>query len=169
MFYIVPSLKHIFVWQYSNTMIQIIKTTVLASSIFLMSFTPAPQGDIHTQYASKNGVTAFSFSKDMIDAIDFDMDINDRMNSVKGDLTSIKFLTFNDYSQSNWEGLLKDLKKSGYGKIDWEGNKDSNNDILPYVDRNGKRFNEIHFITFSNEKPKTMISFYGDITVKDHK
>lgn len=144
----------------------IIKTTVLASSIFLMSFIPAPQGDIHTQYASKDGVTAFSFSKDMIDALDFDMNVNDKMKYVKGDLTSIKFLVFSDNSQNDSGELLKDLKKSGYEKIKWEG--DDNDDVLLYVDRNGKRFNEIHFITLSNEKPKVMISFYGDITVKEH-
>ena len=62
-------------------MIQIIKTTVLASSILLMSFTPIPQGDIHTSYSSKSGTTAFSFSKEMIDALDFDMDVNDTKQS----------------------------------------------------------------------------------------
>ena len=147
-------------------MIQIIKTTVLASSIFLMSFIPAPQGDIHTQYASKDGVTAFSFSKDMIDALDFDMNVNDKMKYVKGDLTSIKFLAFSDDGQNDSGELLKDLKKSGYEKIKWEG--DDNDEILLYADRNGNRFSEIHFITLSNEKPKVMISFYGDITVKEH-
>ena len=147
-------------------MIQIIKTTVLESSIFLMSFIPAPQGDIHTQYASKDGVTAFSFSKDMIDALDFDMNVNDKMKYVKGDLTSIKFLAFSDDGQNDSGELLKDLKKSGYEKIKWEG--DDNDEILLYADRNGNRFSEIHFITLSNEKPKVMISFYGDITVKEH-
>ena len=102
----------------------------------------------------------------MIDALDFDMNVNDKMKYVKGDLTSIKFLAFSDDGQNDSGELLKDLKKSGYEKIKWEW--DDNDDVLLYVDRNGKRFNEIHFVTLSNEKPKVMISFYGDITVKEH-
>ncbi len=149
-------------------MIQLFKTTVLASSLILLSFTPSPQGDIHTQYASKEGVTAFSFSKDMIDALDFDMDVNDKMKCIKGDLSSIKFLAFNDDNETNSLELLKDLKKSGYENIEWDG-VDGDIDVLLYVDRNGKRFSEIHFVTLSNGKPKAMISFYGDITVKDDK
>ncbi len=73
-------------------MIQIIKTTVLASSIFLMSFIPAPQGYIHTQYASKAGIAEFLFSKDIINTLDFEINVNYKMKYVKGDLTSIKFL-----------------------------------------------------------------------------
>jgi len=135
-------------------MIQLFKTTVLASSLILLSFTPSPQGDIDTQYASKEGVTAFSFSKDMIDALDFDMDVNDKMKCIKGDLSSIKFLAFNDDNETNSLKLLQDLNKSGYENIEWDG-VDSDIDVLLYVDRNGK--------------PKAMISFYGDITVKDDK
>jgi len=149
-------------------MIQLFKTTVLASSLILLSFTPSPQGDIDTQYASKEGVTAFSFSKDMIDALDFDMDVNDKMKCIKGDLSSIKFLAFNDDNETNSLKLLQDLNKSGYENIEWDG-VDSDIDVLLYVDRNVKRFSEIHFVTLSNGKPKAMISFYGDITVKDDK
>ena len=149
-------------------MIQLFKTTVLASSLILLSFTPSPQGDIDTQYASKEGVTAFSFSKDMIDALDFDMDVNDKMKCIKGDLSSIKFLAFNDDNETNSLKVLQDLNKSGYENIEWDG-VDSDIDVLLYVDRNGKRFSEIHFVTLSNGKPKAMISFYGDITVKDDK
>lgn len=134
-----------------------------------MSFSPIPQGDIHTQYASKQGVMAFSFSKDMIEALDFDIDVNDKMKYVKGDLSSIKFLAFGDKSESNSIQLVKDLKKSGYEKIKWEGDDEGDSNVILYVDRNGKRFSEIHFITLLNEKPKAMISFYGDITVKDEK
>lgn len=148
-------------------MYQIIKTTLLASTLLVMSFAPSTQGDIYAKYANKQGIVAFSFSKDMVDALDFDFDINDEIKYVKGDLSSIKFLSFSDESASLANALIADIEKEGYEKVDWKG--DSEDELLLYVQRNGKRFSEIHFVKLNDETPRAMISFYGDITVKDHK
>lgn len=142
--------------------------TVVSSSLFLMSVVLPPKADIHAEYASRTGVTAFSFNKELIDALDFDFDVNDTRKYVSGDLHAIKFLSFgSDYEESTKE-LLKDLKQRGYDKIEWT-NDEKGEELLLFVERNGKKFSEIHFVNLKGENPRTLISFYGDITVKDHK
>ncbi|NQU51388.1 MAG: DUF4252 domain-containing protein, partial [Bacteroidetes bacterium] len=81
---------------------------------------------MYDAFSGKDGVSNFSFSKSMIDAIDIDLgDDNDEKN-VTGDLNGIRFMSYNPQkgaiSGNNFtEKAIGYLPKMAYKKYEGEG------------------------------------------------
>jgi hypothetical protein len=121
-------------------------------------------------FSGKDGISNFSFSKNMVDAIDIDLGDENEKN-VTGDLHQIRFMSYNpkkgNLSGSDFIKKAEALLPSQYKKYVDEDNEDDNAEI--YLLGGKKKFKECHvFITNENDdQMRFVVSFYGDFTVND--
>ena len=127
---------------------------------------------IYDVFSGKDGVSNFSFSKNMIDAIDINLGDGDEKN-VSGDLNQIRFMSYNpekgSLSGSDFTQKAINLLPSQYKKYVDEDDQDS--DAIIYLLGGKKKFTECH-VFLTNEKENQMrfiVSFYGDFNVNDLK
>jgi hypothetical protein len=148
--------------------------TILSVFIVLISQMAGAQSKSDKMYdvfANKDGISSFTFSKNMIDAINIDLGENGQEKQVTGDLHQIRFMSYNpekgDLSGTNFMGkAIGYLPKSAYKKYE-DDEDDSNTEI--WLMGGKKKFQECH-VFVRNEQDDQMqfvVSFYGDFTVND--
>ena len=126
---------------------------------------------MYDAFANKDGISSFTFSKNMIDAINLDLGEKGEEKKVTGNLYQIRFMSYNPEkgSLSGYEFLEKAkgyLPKNSYKKYG-ENEGDSNAEI--WLLGHGKKFSECHvFVKNDSEKEmQFVVSFFGDFTVSD--
>ncbi len=149
-------------------------TTILSAVILLISQMTSGQSKsdkMYDAFVNKDGISSFTFSKNMIDAINIDLGENGEEKTVTGDLHQIRFMSYNPEKGSLTgpqflEKAVGYLPKTAYHKYeDDEG--DSNTEI--WLMGGKKKFQECH-VFVRNEEDSQMqfvVSFYGDFTVND--
>jgi len=121
-------------------------------------------------FASKDGVTNFSFSKNMVDAINIDVGDNGDNQRVTGDLHQVRFMSYNpkkgSLSGSEFTKKAIALLPPQYKEY-IDGNNDS--DVEIWLLGKKKKFKECHIFTKSSDddQMRFVVSFYGDFTVND--
>ena len=149
-------------------------TTILSTVILLISQLVGAQSKSDKMYdvfSNKDGISSFTFSKNMIDAINIDLGENGEEKKVTGDLHQIRFMSYSpekgDLTGPQFlEKAIGYLPKSAYNKYEDE-NADSNTEI--WLMGGKKKFQECH-VFVRNEEDSQMqfvVSFYGDFTVND--
>ena len=149
-------------------------TTILSSVILLISQLVGAQSKsdkLYDAFANKDGISSFTFSKNMIDAINIDLGENGDEKTVTGDLHQIRFMSYSpekgDLSGTEFiEKAIGYLPKSAYNKYE-DDTDDSNTEI--WLMGGKKKFQECH-VFVRNEADNQMqfvVSFYGDFTVND--
>jgi hypothetical protein len=125
---------------------------------------------MYDAFANKDGITSFSFSKDMVDAIDIDLGEDDDEKRVTGDLHQVRFMSYNPKkgSLSGSEFTKKTigyLPKSAYKK--YEGEEDDDTEI--WLAGGKKKFSECHVFLKNQEENqiRIVVSFYGNFRVND--
>ena len=149
-------------------------TTILSTVILLVSQLVSAQSKSDKMYDvfdNKDGISNFSFSKNMIDAINIDLGENGDEKKVTGDLHQIRFMSYNpekgDLSGSDFiEKVIGYLPKSAYKKYE-DDEEDSNTEI--WLMGSKKKFQECHVFVKneSEDQMQFVVSFYGDFTVND--
>ncbi len=121
--------------------------------------------------SGKDGVTNFSFSKNMIDAIDIDLGEDGNEQKVTGDLQQVRFMSYNPKKGSLsgtefTEKAISYLPKTAYKKYEGE---DPDDDAEIWLQGGKRKFQECHvFIKNQQEgQLRIVVSFYGDFTVND--
>ena len=123
-------------------------------------------------FSGNDGVSNFSFSKSMIDAIDLDLGDDDDEKNVTGDLNRIRFMSYNpekgNLSGSDFINKAIGLLPSQYKKFEDE-NGDDDEDVEIWLLGKKKKFTECHiFVKNDNDdQMRFIVSFYGDFTVND--
>jgi hypothetical protein len=150
--------------------------TILISVILLISQMVVAQSKsdkMYDMFANKDGISSFTFSKNMIDAINIDLGEEGDEKSVTGDLHQIRFMSYNpekgSISGTDFiERAIGYLPKASYFK--YEGDEDDS-DTEIWLMGGKKKFQECHvFLKNEDEKQmKFVVSFYGDFTVNDLK
>ena len=126
---------------------------------------------MYDAFSGKDGVSNFSFSKSMIDAIDIDLGDDDDEKNVTGDLHQIRFMSYNpekgSLSGSDFTKKAVGMLPSSYKKYVDDNDEDSDAEI--WLLGGKKKFQECHvFITNENENQmRFIVSFFGDFTVND--
>lgn len=148
--------------------------TLLLAILFFASQTIGAQSKSYKMYdafANKDGITHFSFSKNMIDAIDLDLGENGDEKQVTGDLHEIRFMSYNPEKGTLsgpefTEKAINYLPKSAYKK--YEGD-DDDNDAEIWLLGGKKKFSECHLFVKNHDGNgnRMVVSFYGDFTVND--
>ncbi len=112
-------------------------------------------------------VTYLSFSKNLMDFIDFEIESDDdAQHQVTGDLNEVKLVIFKpDFTPEKpfKEIILRYLRKGNYDKVEDE---DGDDDTEVWVNRRGRKIYECHVI-FQGEQNGVLLSFFGDFNIKD--
>jgi len=152
-----------------NTIAKIFYTIGFLLATLLLS-AQSKSDKIYDTFAGRPGITNFSFSKSMIDAIDIDLGDDGDERNVTGDLSEIRFLSYNPEKgqlsgQEFMENAIKMLPRS-YKKYE-EDDDDSDTEI--WLLGRSKKYKECHlFVKNENGKGnRFIVSFYGDFKVDD--
>ncbi len=149
-----------------------ITTIIFALAFLLASLLAGAQSKSDKMYdlfSGRDGVTNFTFSKNMIDAIDIDLDGNHEERNVTGDLHQIRFLSYNPgkgkLSASEFTKKAVAMLPAQYKK--YQENEDDDAEI--WLLGKKKKFTECHVFTKgeNNKNFRIIVSFYGDFTVND--
>ncbi|QGY44346.1 DUF4252 domain-containing protein [Maribellus comscasis] len=125
---------------------------------------------MYDAFANKDGVTNFSFTKNMTDAFNIDLGDDDDEKKVTGDLNEVRFMSYNPkkggMSGPEFTKRAVGMLPSQYKKYEDEDN-DSDAEIWLLGGR--KKFKECHVFlnNESDDQMRFVVSFYGDFTVQD--
>ena len=149
-------------------------TTILTSILILTSQLISAQSKsdkMYSAFSSDDAITSFTFSKNMIDAIDIDLGDDGDDKQVTGDLHQIRFMSYNpekgDLSGTEFLEKAKGyLPKMSYHKFEDE---DEDSDAEIWLMGGKKKFQECHVFVHnrSESQMQFVVSFYGDFTVND--
>ena len=149
-------------------------TTILTAVLLFLSQISGAQSKsdrMYNSFSNNDAITSFTFSKNMIDAIDIDLGENGDEKNVTGDLHQIRFMSYNpekgDLSGSEFLEQAKGyLPKMSYKKFE-DDNEDSNAEI--WLMGGKKNFQECHVFVRNEDENQLqfVVSFYGDFTVND--
>ena len=146
-------------------------TFVFAFAGIIFTNAQSKSDKMYNVFSGKDGVSNFSFSKNMIDAIDLDVSDDGGEKSVTGDLHQVRFMSYNpkkgDLSGSEFIKKATGLLPSEYKK--YEEADDEDDDAEIWLLGGKKKFSECHVFINNDEDTsmKFVISFYGDFTVND--
>lgn len=122
-----------------------------------------------------NPSVSFSFSKNILDFFDADLDWKDTKKHLEGDFSKAGFFAFDETTAK--KSLSSLLKNKGYFHIRID-DKDKNNDNVElfvnqdnvelFVNQKGNEVEEAHFIIESDEK-LIVFSLYGKMRLKEQK
>lgn len=146
------------------------KKLLLVFSIVITSISLSASGgenshQIHQAYASKTGVVAMSFSKEMFDVFDFDLDTDEILKHVSGDFKNIKVLIHSPQEEglSYAKDIRKKLESLNYKQVHWE---DQEENIWVFVNKKSKNFEEVHILS-RGESSDVLISITGNFVITD--
>lgn len=146
----------------------IVAVLVLA---FQFSNAQSKSDKMYDVFNGKEGISNFSFSKNMVDAINLDLGENGEEKKVTGDLFQIRFMSYNpkkgDLSGPEFVKRAVSLLPSPYKKYDGEDQEDDDAEI--YLLGEKKKFSECHVFVNNKEENQMrfVVSFYGDFTLND--
>lgn len=148
-------------------------TIFFALGLLLATFLASAQSKSYKMYesmADRDGVTSFTFSKNMQDAFDIDLGDDGDEKQVKGDLHEVRFMSYNP-EKGTWgnEAFIAkavSLLPAKYKKFESD-EPDPGTEI--WLLGGKKKFKECH-VFLHNDNPEGnafVVSFYGDFTVND--
>ena len=149
-------------------------STILLTAVLLISQTVVAQSKsdkMYDAFANKDGISSFTFSKNMIDAIDLDLDDDGDKKQVTGDLHQVRFMSYNPEKGSLTGKQFCDkaigyLPKTNYQKF---VDDEPDNEAEIWLMGGKKKFTECHVFVRNDNKEglQFVVSFYGDFTVSD--
>ncbi|MCX6222805.1 MAG: DUF4252 domain-containing protein [Bacteroidia bacterium] len=137
---------------------------------FLSGFGQTKSQKIYDRYQKEIGVTYFTFSKSMIDAMNLNLD--EEGKKITGDFQEFRILIYNKekgtmkhFSQD----ISKELSSLRYEQVHPKDEK-PNDDAEFWIEGNGKRVSECHIVIGNkgdHNNSSLLISFYGNFKVED--
>lgn len=150
-----------------------ITTFFFALGLLLSSLLTSAQSKsdkIYSTFEDEDGVTSFTFTKDMVDAFNIDLGEDNDEKKVTGDLQKIRFISYNPQkgtlSGKKFLSEAISMLPSQYKKYE-DDDEDSNAEI--WLLGKKKNYSECHvFVSNDNSEGNCFIvSFYGDFKVSD--
>ncbi len=125
---------------------------------------------IYDSFDNQEGVSSFTFTKNMTDAFNIDLGDDNEEKTVSGDLGQVRFLSYNpEKGEMSGDAFIRksvSMLPAQYEK--YEDNSDDS-DAEIWLLGGKKKYSECH-IFIRNDNPNGncfLVSFYGDFTVKD--
>ena len=137
---------------------------------FLSGFGQTKSQKIYDRYSKEEGVTYFSFSKSMIDAMNIDMD--DEGKKITGDFQEFRIMVYDTEKGNikNFSGELSgELNSLHYRQVHPKDQKPTD-DAEFWIEGNGNRISECHIVIGNKKKADNsslLISFFGNFKVED--
>ena len=127
---------------------------------------------VYDTFEDQEDVWALSFSKNMEDVLDADMEWGDQMKYIEGDVTKVSTMIISENANSKKTlRKMKDMIENlGYHQIEIPEDEEELEDSEVFIYARGKkgRYDEIHMLIIDNDDNSgVLISTFGDITVTD--
>lgn len=145
----------------------------ILAAILISNLTGASQSRsyrIYDEFSNHDGFTYMAFSKSMIDALNLNLD--DENKKITGDLNELRILLLNR-EKSNLGGSLPKIisekfNKLNYRKVEPKDVGDSD-DVEFWIEGDSKKVTECHVIVKDSKDKQfsCLVSFYGNFKVED--
>lgn len=127
--------------------------------------------EIYDQYADADDVLSMSLNYDLIDILDLDLDINDKMRHISGDVYQVKFIAFGEESRpgSTLGAIDRKLASSSLVEIKVpEDMDDGDYRMLKFYGVNqGSYYSDICMLMLSDDSETGIfIAVYGKIKIR---
>lgn len=118
--------------------------------------------------AENENAFSMSFSKNMIDFFDMDIDLNGKEKMITGDFHEGRMLVLKENNDSR--SVIQLFKSEHYELVSLESDDGEENpdEAYLFVDRKGKKVSEAHFVAI-NDNSVVVLSVFGDIKVDNKK
>jgi len=136
----------------------------------LTGFAQSRSYQIFDEYSKQDGFTNLSFSKTMIDAVNLNLD--DENKKITGDLNEIRILFLNR-EKSNMGVSLPNILAGKFKKLNYRmvepKDADGAKDVQFWVEGDSKKVKECHVIVTDSKDGQfsCLVSFYGNFKVED--
>ncbi len=128
---------------------------------------------IYNHLEGEDGVMTLSFNKKMLESIDTDIEWNDQIKYLKGDLHKVKLMLIEDGKKAEdmVDYIYTQLGKLGYKhtEIKDDEGEDDDEQLWVFTDKKGRKFTEAHFLIKDEDGSGIFMSVYGDFTLTDEK
>lgn len=127
--------------------------------------------DIYHDYEDAEDVLAMSLNYDLIDILDLDLDLNDQMRHISGDVYQVKFIVFGDESKSksSLAAIDRKLSASAMEEIPIPENVEDDKDyqmLKFYGVKKGSSYSDICMLVLSDDgKSGVFVAVNGNIKV----
>ena len=165
-------LSFIYIFDKQNKRKKMKRHTLLLLAIIISATAFAAKGDadkIYKKLKSETDAFSMSFSKDMIDFFDMDIDFNGKEKWITGDFSEGRMLVVKEtYSGSD---IRKMFQEEGFELIEIDDEAEINSkqgSVNLFVSRNGSKVSEAHFV-IENEDKTVLFSVYGAMKVSKQK
>lgn len=125
---------------------------------------------IYDELEEQSGIFIMSFSKSMLDDIDADIEWNDQVKNLEGEISKIKLMLLGEDAKpsATLSKVKARLSKMGY-KSTKLSDAESDDKVWVYTNRKGNHFTEAHFVIFGDDGGGFFVSVYGDFTLTKEK
>ncbi|NPA37205.1 MAG: DUF4252 domain-containing protein [Chlorobi bacterium] len=151
--------------------LKLIIAAIFVSTVSVLA-QDSPSDKLFSSLDGKDGITILSFSKQMLDFVNMDID----NSNITGELDKIKILIYNSPDTQTSFNLRKTALSALSGKYKKikpdDIDKEADDDVDIMILKKGKKIKECHIIIENNDEPEgsgLMVSFYGNFDVKDLK
>jgi len=126
---------------------------------------------IYTELEGEENIMTLSFNKKMLESIDTDIEWNDQIKYLKGDVHKVKLMLIEDGKEAGSivNKIYKRLSKLGYKRMELNEGQKKKDKVWIFSNKKGKKFSEAHFLIEDEDGSGIFMSVYGDFTVTDEK
>ena len=152
------------------------KKLILSSVIILASLSigiaqSKVASEIYNQYSDTEDALAMSLNYDMVDILDIDMELNDQMKHISGDVYQIKFIAFGDETKPG-KIISEITRKLAFSDLEElplpDDAEDEDYSLLKfYGKRNGGYYSDICMVILSDDgESGAFIAVNGKIKIR---
>jgi hypothetical protein len=149
----------------------ILTSALLLGSLYIGLAQSVVATEIYDQYSDIDNALALSLNYDMVDILDLDLEINDQMKHISGDVYQIKFIAFGDESKPGM--ILSEItRKLAFSDLEeLEIPKDVDDEeyslLKFYGERKGSYFSDICMVILSDDgETGAFIAVNGKIKIR---
>lgn len=124
--------------------------------------------EIFSKYANRKDAFSLTLNKEMLNSVDLDIDFEDHMRNVSGDIHQIKFIMFGEHDEGRKivKSFSKDLRQAGFPRIPMEV-EDSDLKLIKIYGKKKKGFYRVvHILVLDEDHRAFFISIRGKLKVK---
>ncbi|MGB0177809.1 MAG: DUF4252 domain-containing protein [Owenweeksia sp.] len=153
---------------------KLILISTLCTMFLLVAITTAFGQDkagfvrVFEEYAQRDNTISFTFSKEMLDAVDIDLEWEEKIQNISGDIYQVKFIAFdrldeNDKIISRLDG---EIRKLGYPVIPYKpDHTDDIREFRLYGKKDNDHYRQVHLLVKDGDGRAYLISVDGKLKV----
>ena len=127
----------------------------MAGFISLATAQDLSPDDLYDDYSERNGVFAMSLNHDLLDAVDVDFELDEKMKNISGDIYRVKFIAFGEEANASKaiKSMSSELRKTDVREIPLP--KDMEDEDLEYIrlfgEKDGDYYKNLYLLILSDD------------------